>query len=62
MTSDFGNDIILSLWHQTATTPTLVPTAMVLTRHSSDIHLPVSSWRFWVYYEIKRTVIKFWIC
>jgi len=26
--------------------------------NSSEIHCP---W-FWVYYEVKRTVIKFWIC
>jgi len=29
MTSYFGNGVILSLWRQTATTPTLVPTVMV---------------------------------
>jgi len=32
------------------------------TLHSSDIHRPFSPWRFWVYYEVKRKVINFWIC
>jgi len=30
--------------------------------YSSDIHRPFSTWRFWVYYEVNQTVIKFWIC
>jgi len=52
MTSYFGNDVIcycdVSFIHSTF--------------HSSNIHRPFSTWRFWVYCEVKQTVIKFWIC
>jgi len=63
-----SNDVIfwkwhhinLSLWRQTATTRTLVPTAMVPFIQATSI---ISLTRqLWVYYEVKRTVIKFWIC
>jgi len=57
MTAYFSNDVILSLWRQTAATST-IPRSW----YASFKRHQFSSWKFWVYYEVKRTVIKFWIC
>jgi len=56
MTSYFGNDVILLLWRQTATTSTIPRSWYVsFNRHPSSIF----SFKIWVHYEVKKQLSNF---